>query len=201
MALCAACIWKNNACISEDRSINAAQRRTKRLPPLYRRDPRQASGRAPGSAQGIGNRGQRGADKTPLVEAVRVARHHLSGQSISAACRCDRTLAVDVQQDRSVRPGMGLRLTPHGRLMLEETEEAPILDKRIAARLTKAFAESTGRGLLQLGAGEVGQALPPAFVWWRGFSAHYVGAVCLLSPGTADAAVVAGVPPPGEADL
>jgi hypothetical protein len=103
-----------------------------------------------------------------------------------------------------VAPGMscvGLRLTPHGRLMLEEAADVPSLDERTVARLTKAFAESTGRGLLQLGAGEVGQFLPPAFVWWRGFSAQYVGALCLLSPGTAGDAAVPVVPPPTEAEL
>ena len=80
----------------------------------------------------------------------------------------------------AVRDVSGLRLTPHGRLVLEEAANLLGLDERSVMRLTKAFAESTGRGLLQLGAGEVGQLLPPAFVWWRGFSAQYVGALCLL---------------------
>jgi non-specific serine/threonine protein kinase len=106
-----------------------------------------------------------------------------------------------MQQKRSVMRGIGLRLTPHGRLMLEEAEEAPILDERVAVRLAKAFAEGTGQGLLQLGAGEVGQALPPAFMWWRGFSTQYVVALCLLSPEIADGAPVPGVPAPSEADL
>jgi SNF2 domain-containing protein/SNF2 helicase protein/helicase-like protein len=106
-----------------------------------------------------------------------------------------------MQQKRSVMRGIGLRLTPHGRLMVEETEETPILDERVAVRLAKAFAEGTGQGLLQLGAGEVGQALPPALMWWRGFSAQYVGALCLLSPEIADGASVPGVSPPSEADL
>jgi hypothetical protein len=30
-----------------------------------------------------------------------------------------------------------------------------------------------------LGAAEVGQALPPLFVWWRDFAALYVGSLCL----------------------
>ncbi len=96
---------------------------------------------------------------------------------------------------------VGLRLTPHGRLLLEETADAPILDERAAARLTKAFAEGTGQGLVQLGAGEVGQPLPPAFVWWRGFSARYVAALCLQSPTAAVDAPLPVVPPPTEADL
>ena len=97
--------------------------------------------------------------------------------------------------------GVGFRLTPHGRLVLEAAVDAPVLDERSAARLTGAFAESSGQGLLQLGAGEVGQFLPPAFVWWRGFSAQYVGALCLLSPGTAGDATVPVVPPPSAAEL
>ncbi len=96
---------------------------------------------------------------------------------------------------------VGLRLTPQGRLVLEEAADVPGLDERTVGRLTKAFAESTGRGLLQLGAGEIGQFLPPAFVWWRGFSAQYVGALCLLSPGTAGDAAVPTVPAPIEAEL
>jgi non-specific serine/threonine protein kinase len=72
--------------------------------------------------------------------------------------------------------------------MLEEAEEAPILNERVAVRLAKAFAEGTGQGLLQLGAGEVGQALPPVFTWWRGFSTQYVVALCLLSPEAGDGA-------------
>lgn len=96
---------------------------------------------------------------------------------------------------------VGLRLTPHGRLMLEEAADVPFLNERSVARLKKAFAESTGRGLLQLGASEVGQFLPPAFVWWRGFSSQYVGTLCLLSSGAAGDATVPIVPPPTEAEL
>ena len=76
-----------------------------------------------------------------------------------------------------------LRLTPHGHLVLEHSGDAPELDERIAARLTDAFARGGGHGLLQLGAGEVGQALPPAFVWWRAFAARYVAALCLQAAG------------------
>ncbi len=75
-------------------------------------------------------------------------------------------------------------MTPHGHLVLEQTEDAPDLDPRSAARLADAFARGTGPGLLQLGAGEVGQALPPAFAWWRGFAARYVTALCLHAPDT-----------------
>jgi hypothetical protein len=90
-----------------------------------------------------------------------------------------------------------LRLTPHGRLLLERTDDAPILDDRVAERLAAAFAVGSGPGLMQLGAGEVGQALPPAFVWWRGFASRYVAALCLL---TSDNSLPV-VPPPTAAEL
>ena len=63
---------------------------------------------------------------------------------------------------------LGLRLTPHGRLLLEQTDDAPDLEVGRAARLVDAFARGSGPGLVQLGAGEVGQALPPVLGWWRG---------------------------------
>ena len=110
-------------------------------------------------------------------------------------------VARDITEDRPIVPGVGLRLTPHGRLILEEASGAPHLDEQAAARLAAAFVKNTGRGLLQLGAGEVGRFLPPAFVWWRSFSAQYVGALCLLSPGTPDRATVPVVPPPTDAEL
>jgi non-specific serine/threonine protein kinase len=81
-------------------------------------------------------------------------------------------------------PRLGLRLTPQGRLVVEVQDDAPEIDAKIAARLTEAFAAGTGHGLVRLGAGEVGQALPPAFVWWRDFAARYVGALCPHASGT-----------------
>lgn len=101
---------------------------------------------------------------------------------------------------------LGLRLTPHGHLVLEQADDVPGLDPTSAARLAGAFAQGTGPGLLQLGAGEVGQALPPAFAWWRGFAARYVTALCLHAPdddaadGSASPALPA-VSAPGSADL
>ena len=83
---------------------------------------------------------------------------------------------------RMSRPS--LRLTPHGHLVLEPSPDAPEIDERIAGRLSDAFERGGGYGLLQLGAGEVGQTLPPILLWWRGFAARYVAALCLQSPGS-----------------
>ena len=94
------------------------------------------------------------------------------------------------------------RLTPHGRLVLEPAEDVPSLDDDIAARLAAAFAQGSGYGLMRLGAGEIGRALPPALVWWRDFATRYVGALCLLSAGSSvdgsDSLALPEVPPPTD---
>ena len=94
-------------------------------------------------------------------------------------------------------PHASLRLTPHGHLILEESADAVELDERTASHLVDAFARGSGHGLLRLGAAELGQALPPLFLWWRGFAGRYVGALCLQSSGTG----VPDIEPPSESDL
>ncbi len=71
-------------------------------------------------------------------------------------------------------------VTPHGRLMLAPAEDAPALADDLRRRIETAFARGTGHGLLQLGAGEVGVALPPLFAYWREFAARHVTALCAL---------------------
>jgi hypothetical protein len=71
-------------------------------------------------------------------------------------------------------PRVGLRLTPQGHLVAEDQDDAPEIDAAIGGRLTQAFAQGSGPGLVRLGAAEVGQALPPVFVWWRAFAARYI---------------------------
>jgi len=77
--------------------------------------------------------------------------------------------------------------------LLEEDAETPALDEVVAARLVEAFARGSGAGLAQLGAGEVGRALPPAFVWWRAFAGRYVEALRL-----GGAAETVAAPSPAE---
>jgi superfamily II DNA or RNA helicase len=100
---------------------------------------------------------------------------------------------------------LGLRLTPQGHLVCEAADGAPDMDEAAAARLGEAFARGSGQGLLRLGAGEVGQVLPPVFVWWRGFAMRYVAALCRHGAGTemqaAASAVVPEVPAPSEGEL
>ncbi len=95
---------------------------------------------------------------------------------------------------------LGLRLTPHGRLVAQADDDAPDFDARTATRLADAFARGSGHGLLQLGAGEVGQLLPPAFVWWRAFAARYVAALCLHAPAGKSGAALPEVPAPDAAE-
>lgn len=89
--------------------------------------------------------------------------------------------------------------------MLEPAEDGPVLDDKVAQRLADAFARGTGQGLLRLGAGEVGQALPPTFVWWRDVVARYVGALCLHMSGAApdgdSPPRLPVVPPPSDGEL
>ena len=98
---------------------------------------------------------------------------------------------------------LGLRLTRRGHIQLDASEDSPSLDDKTAARLTEAFAKGSGHGLLQLGAGEIGRAMPPVFIWWRDFAARYVGALCLVSPGSGSepTTVLPEVYPPTEAEL
>src|SRR5215213_655458 len=100
---------------------------------------------------------------------------------------------------------LGLRLTPHGRLLCEPVADATGLDEGVATRLGEAFAHGSGDGLLRLGAGEVGQALPPVFVWWRDFASRYVAALCVHAASAESGQVGAVVPPevpaPDESEL
>lgn len=69
-------------------------------------------------------------------------------------------------------------LTPHGRLALVQTLEAPHLAPDLALRLREAFGRGSGHGLLQLGAAELGTALPPVFGYWRELGSSYIAALC-----------------------
>jgi non-specific serine/threonine protein kinase len=83
------------------------------------------------------------------------------------------------------------RLSPQGQLSLFSDPDAPSLPAELAERLQAAFARGAGDGLLQLGAGEIGQALPPSLAYWREFAGQFVAALCTRAePGPADS------PPP-----
>ena len=70
-------------------------------------------------------------------------------------------------------------LTPQGRLRLASESDA----EPVPCRIAEAFAVDAGHGLLQLGAAEVGSALPPALAWWRDFAMRYMTALCATAEG------------------
>jgi superfamily II DNA or RNA helicase len=71
-----------------------------------------------------------------------------------------------------------LKLTPHGRLVLEESDDAQELAPDLAQRLRAAFSRGPGFGLLQLGGREIGQTVPAVFSYWREFASRFLTALC-----------------------
>ena len=88
-----------------------------------------------------------------------------------------------------------LWLSPRGYLLLEPWDEAPPLDPELLEVLAPAFARGSGHGLLRLGAGEAGRALPPGLAYWRDFGVRFVTAVCTRPEAEGPPA------PPSEWDL
>jgi hypothetical protein len=99
---------------------------------------------------------------------------------------------VEVLTDHALAPVV----TPHGHLILTYSDEALPLEPALAAKLATAFARGGGHGLLQLGAEEVGTALPAELGYWRDFAARYVNAVCTHPELQAPAAGARVAPPP-----
>ncbi len=91
--------------------------------------------------------------------------------------------------------GLGLRLTPHGRLVAEPDADA-LLDAGLVRRLAEAFGRGSGHGLLRLGGGEVGARLSPVLLWWGAFAARYLTGVCQHAGGAEATAALPDVPPP-----
>ena len=96
---------------------------------------------------------------------------------------------TDVAVDVSIP--LTLLLTPHGHLRLAPDADAPALPDDLRLHLATSFVRGAGHGLLQLGAAEVGVALPPVLGWWRDFSARYVTALCATS---ADGEIAVALP-------
>ena len=92
---------------------------------------------------------------------------------------------------------LSLRLTPHGRLALEESGDAQELATELAGRLKDAFSRGPGFGLLQLGAREVGETVPSVFAYWREFAARFVTALCARTAAD-DVPFAAPDPPAAE---
>src|SRR5258705_11374400 len=89
-----------------------------------------------------------------------------------------------------------LTLTPRGHLLFTVAKDALQPSARLSRRLESAFARGSGHGLLELGAGEVGTALPADFSYWRDFAARLVTTICTHPDLDAHAPIPA--PAPGE---
>ncbi len=92
-------------------------------------------------------------------------------------------------------------LSPQGLLRLLDDPEGPALGVEVATRLEAAFAQGAAEGLLQLGAGELRTALPPAWRWWRDFARHYVTALRMRGEATDATQAHVPVDAPDAADL
>jgi len=91
-------------------------------------------------------------------------------------------------------------LTPQGRLLLENRDDALRIEPDLADRLKDAFSRGPGHGLLHLSAVEVQTVMPAVFMYWREFSSSYLVAVRTL-PNLEGARVVPPIAPPPHADL
>src|ERR1700726_1169180 len=100
-------------------------------------------------------------------------------------------------------PKLGLRLTPHGRLLVENQDDAPEIAAASSTCLNEAFEPGSGYGLVWLCVAGVGQALPPVFAWWRGFAARYIGPLCLQASDSEfdDTRALPDVAAPTETEL
>ncbi len=90
-----------------------------------------------------------------------------------------------------------LTLTPRGHLLFTVADDALQPSTALSSTLESAFARGSGHGLLELGAGEVGTALPADFCYWRDFAAQFVTTICAHP----DLDVHAAVPAPALGEL
>jgi non-specific serine/threonine protein kinase len=97
-------------------------------------------------------------------------------------------------------PAVGLVpvLTPQGRLRLAAADDAPALEPALRDRLEKAFERGSGHGLLQLGAGEVGTALPAVLAYWRELGGLFVDALRMTPEDAARGRASMPSPPSDE---
>ena len=83
-----------------------------------------------------------------------------------------------------------LSLTPRGHLLFTVEDDALARPAALVHRLEAAFGRGSGHGLFELGAGEVGTALPADLSYWRDFGARLVTAICTHPDLTADHTII-----------
>jgi non-specific serine/threonine protein kinase len=91
-----------------------------------------------------------------------------------------------------------LALSPAGRAYLEAARDdaAESVPMAAAARIAKAFEQSSAHGLLQLGAVELGDTLPPSLAFGREFGHRFMAQLTAVANLSEDWATVA-LPTPG----
>jgi non-specific serine/threonine protein kinase len=87
-----------------------------------------------------------------------------------------------------------LALTPRGHLVFTSADGALQPPEGLSRRLQSAFDRGSGHGLLELGAAQVGTALPADFSYWRDFAARMVTAICTHPDLDAQQALIAAPP-------
>ncbi len=92
-----------------------------------------------------------------------------------------------------------LALTPHGHLTVIASDDALPLPSELATRLVQGSVGGSGQVMLDLGAEQVGVALPPVLAWWRDLAVRYLTALCTL-PEMAEH-LPGRVPAPDAGDL
>ena len=92
-----------------------------------------------------------------------------------------------------------LALTPHGHLTVIASADAPPVPFELAKRMVLGSLGGSGQVLLDLGAEQVGVALPPVLAWWRDLAVRYLTALCTL-PEVAEH-LPGRVPAPDAGDL
>jgi len=90
-----------------------------------------------------------------------------------------------------------LALTPRGHLLFTVTDDALVPPTSVRG-LERAFGRGSGHGLFELGATEVGTALPADLSYWRDFAARLVAVICTHPDLTSDHTPI---PPPGVGEL
>jgi superfamily II DNA or RNA helicase len=104
---------------------------------------------------------------------------------------------------------VALVISPHGRLVIEESDEqsdSPMADASVE-RLRKAFAAGSAAGLLHLGTAELQSELPPSFSFAREIARDYLTRLCHTprpaeaSPSQTAESGLAPIPAPPPEDL
>jgi len=113
---------------------------------------------------------------TPAVGPSRVQSVSMDGCGDGVGTRSQAIDGLTIAASTNLR--LTPSLTPHGRLWLVVSDDAPELEPALGERIRLAFERGAGHGLLRLGASEVGQALPPVFAYWREFGGRFITALC-----------------------